>query len=300
MSTTFYVPSNAVSDATPAQHIRPHRAWPAVRSVLLFLLFLVAWFALLGVMSSPTDGLISATHATPAGARLIYEIVPLLTVLAPTVALGLIFRRFAGIPVFVGAHREGIDTAVGMGMGLGLFAAAAGALWALGSLSISGIAMWDGSLPVWVLALALNAAFQEYLVHGWGFDVLLRGCGPVAATTITTVVFTLFHAGAFETGPLAVTCIAAFGMLIGLLRLVTGSLLAPTLLHAVWNTLGGIGLGLVTLANDYPHVLNAALSGSPLLASGMGLESSVTTLALLLVVSAILLAVYLRRSGAAR
>lgn len=276
------------------------RIWPAARSILLFLLFFAAWILLLAVAGSPTDALVSATHATPAGARLIYEVVPLLTVVIPTVVLGLVFRRYAGIPTLSRARREGIDTAVGIGLGVVLFAASAGVLWALGSLSVSGVATWDGSLPIWVLALTLNAAFQEYLVHGWGFDVLDRGCGPVAATIITTVVFTLLHPGAFEVGPLAVACIAAFGVLIALLRLVSGGLLAPTLIHAVWNVLGGIGLGLVTLADDYPHVLNGALSGSPLLASGMGLESSLTTLVILLATSAVLLVLYLRRRPATR
>lgn len=321
MSVTFNVPVSTTTGATPShraihtaamsspkasttrgdsarQGIR--RAWPAVRSVLLFLLFLAAWFLLLAVAGSPTDALVRVTRATPAGARLIYEVVPLLTVLIPTIVFGLVFRRYAGIPVLTLARREGVDTAVGMGMGLGLIVVAAGALWALGSLSFSGISMWDGSLAIWVLALALNAAFQEYLVHGWGFDVMLRGCGPVVATIITTVAFALFHPGAFEVGPMAVACIAAFGILLALLRLLSGGLLAPILVHAVWNILGGIGLGLVTLADDYPHVLDGALSGSPLLANGMGLESSLTTLALLVATSAVLLVLYLRRPRAAR
>lgn len=280
-------------DCTATAHVDSrYHAHSVAQNTLLFLLFFAAWVALLGLSGSPTAALVSATHATPAVARLIYEVMPLLTVLIPTAACGLVFRRYARIPALVRPHREGVDTAIGMGLGLGLFASCAGTLWALGNLDVSGVSMWDDSLPMWTLALALNAAFQEYLVHGWGFDVLLRGRGPAAATVVTTILFTLLHPGAFASGPMAVACIAAFGALLAVLRLVTGGLLAPVLVHAVWNILGGIGLGLVTLADDYPHVLNATLDGGPLFAASMGLEGSLVTLLVVLAALVVLALIY--------
>ncbi len=280
-------------DCTATAHVDSrYRTRSVAQSALLFLLFFAAWVALLGLSGSPTAALVSATHATPAVARLIYEVMPLLTVLIPTVACGLVFRRYARIPALVRPRREGVDTAIGMGLGLGLSAACTGLLWALGNLGISGVSMWDGSLPIWTLALALNAAFQEYLVHGWGFDVLVRGHGPVSAVAVTTVLFAFLHPGAFMAGPMAVACIAAFGALLAVLRLVTGGLLAPILAHAIWNILGGIGLGLVTLADDYPHVLNATLDGGPLSAASMGLEGSLVTLLVVLAALAVLALIY--------
>lgn len=273
----------------PAHHSTAlRRAWPIARGILLFVAFLLAFFAALEAVSLAFAALAPAMALTPAGLRLLNEAMPLALVLLISAVFGRLLRRHAEMPRLVDRHHVGRDTALGIGLGAGLTGLVVGGLLACGALDVEG-ARWDASLPLWVLALTLNAAFQEYLVRGWGFDVLVRSAGPVAATLVTTVAFTLLHPGAFEVGPVAVACIAAFSVALSLLRLVTGGLLAPILVHAIWNNLGGIGLGLVALADDYPHVLDATLSGSPLISGGAaGMEGSVITLALLLVLCVVL------------
>ena len=60
---------------------------------------------------------------------------------------------------------------------------------------------------------------------------------------------------------------------------VTGSLIAPVIMHAVWNIVGAIILGGVSLADDYPHMLNTTFSGSMLLSGGAcKIEGSVIVL----------------------
>ena len=61
----------------------------------------------------------------------------------------------------------------------------------------------------------------------------------------------------------------------------TGSLVAPVLMHFVWNLVGGLVLGGVSLADDYPTLCTIRLGGPSLLAGGTaGMEGSVVVLAL--------------------
>ena len=136
------------------------------------------------------------------------------------------------------------------------------------------------SLPIWIIACVLNAAFQEVLVRGYAFDALVRGKGAVFATVVTTAVFALFHPGAFACGPVAALQIVAASVLLTLVRLFSGGLATPIAMHAAWNAIGGIGFGVVSLADDYPNVFATSLSGPELISGGtMGIEGSVVVLA---------------------
>lgn len=64
-------------------------------------------------------------------------------------------------------------------------------------------------LLIWVSACFINAIFQETLVRGQIFDWLTEGKGVIFATLTTTIVFTLFHPGAFLMGPIAIIQIVA-------------------------------------------------------------------------------------------
>jgi len=60
----------------------------------------------------------------------------------------------------------------------------------------------------------------------------------------------------------------------------TRSLLAPVAAHALWNVVGALFLGGVSLAGDYPCLYDAAFSGNPLVSGGeYGFEASAVTLA---------------------
>ena len=48
----------------------------------------------------------------------------------------------------------------------------------------------------------------------------------------------------------------------------TESLVAPIVIHFLWNGVGAIILGGVSLAEDYPHLFNIVISGNPLLSGG--------------------------------
>ena len=48
----------------------------------------------------------------------------------------------------------------------------------------------------------------------------------------------------------------------------TGSLIAPIVIHFLWNGVGAIILGGVSLAEDYPHLFDMTIHGNPILSGG--------------------------------
>lgn len=48
----------------------------------------------------------------------------------------------------------------------------------------------------------------------------------------------------------------------------TDSLIAPIVIHFLWNGVGAIILGGVSLAEDYPHLFNMVISGNSILSGG--------------------------------
>ena len=48
----------------------------------------------------------------------------------------------------------------------------------------------------------------------------------------------------------------------------TDSLIAPIVIHFLWNGVGAIILGGVSLAEDYPHLFNMIISGNSILSGG--------------------------------
>lgn len=48
----------------------------------------------------------------------------------------------------------------------------------------------------------------------------------------------------------------------------TGSLIAPIVIHFLWNGVGAIILGGASLAEDYPHLFDMTIHGNPILSGG--------------------------------
>lgn len=269
------------------------RPWDVRHPVAAAVIMWVTWVVALCVMGALTGPVEAALYDRPAELRLLLEAKALVSVVIPAFACWLLFgrtwrmyraraadaRSSAGV-LAASTARRAVQLALGILSGLVLCAAAFGVLQATGVASVDGSGPVS-QLPLWVLACALNAAFQEILVRGYAFSVLRAGKGTLLATVVTTALFTLMHPDAFMCGPVAVACVAAFSVLLTVLRVCTGSLAASIGLHAAWNALGGIGFGAVVLADDYPSVLDVSLAGSTWLAGGtMGLEGSVVTLGL--------------------
>ena len=150
---------------------------------------------------------------------------------------------------------------------------------------------------VWILAAFLNVIMQELLVRGWLYQVLKQKYNIAISTIVTTALFTLLHGGAFEAGVVPVVNVLTMSLLMTVILEYSGSLIAPTIMHFMWNGIGALVLGGVSLADDYPHLLNMIFSGSKLLSGG---ECKIEGSIVVLVVNVMLLAVFIglqRKNG---
>ena len=62
--------------------------------------------------------------------------------------------------------------------------------------------------------------------------------------------------------------VVTMSLFVSLLLIYTKSLLAPIVVHFIWNSVGRLIFGVVSMADDYPSLLNCSLSGSSLISGG--------------------------------
>lgn len=110
---------------------------------------------------------------------------------------------------------------------------------------------------------------QEMLVRGYIYQMLKVKFNFPAAMIVSTLLFTAMHGGAFEAGLIPVINILSMSILVTIVLEYTESLIAPIIMHFLWNSIGAIILGSVSLAEDYPHLLNTTFSGNSLLSGGV-------------------------------
>lgn len=121
---------------------------------------------------------------------------------------------------------------------------------------------------LWILASLLNVAMQELLVRGYLYQLWRQNYHVVVATVLTTILFTAMHGGAFEAGIIPVLNIVSMSIFVTLLLEYTGTIVAPIIAHFIWNTIGAIIFGGVSLASDYPHLLNSTFHGNSFISGG--------------------------------
>ena len=151
-----------------------------------------------------------------------------------------------------------------------------GSVWigiSVGILSIIGVVHIDGRnqismLWLWMVSAFLNTVMQEMLVRGYLYQMLKSNYNTVAAVIVSTGLFTFAHGGAFEAGILPVLNVITMSLFVTAVLEYTDSLIAPIVIHFLWNGVGAIILGGVSLAEDYPHLFNMVISGNPILAGG--------------------------------
>lgn len=135
------------------------------------------------------------------------------------------------------------------------------------TMSIQGINTID-YIWIWILASLLNVTMQELLVRGYLYQLWKHKYNVITATILTTILFTLMHGGTFEAGIIPVINVVSMSIFVTLLLEYTGTIVAPIIIHFIWNTVGAIILGGVSLANDYPSLLINTFQGHSLLSGG--------------------------------
>ena len=124
-------------------------------------------------------------------------------------------------------------------------------------------------LWLWILSAFINTIMQELLVRGYLYQMIKAKHNIIAATIISTALFTFMHGGAFEAGIIPVLNVLTMSLLMTIVLEYTHTLLTPILMHFLWNSVGAIILGGVSLAEDYPHLFNTTFSGNALLSGGI-------------------------------
>ncbi len=151
------------------------------------------------------------------------------------------------------------------------------------------------------LVLAMPALIEELVLRGYLLGALAREWGNAVAIGITSVVFGLLHLGNPGATAWTMGAVVVAGVLLGTVRLVTGSLAAAWLAHLAINwTQGGLlhapisGLGFLPTP-EY----RAQISGPAWLTGGAwGLEASVPAAAAFALVTFLLFAA--KRGGAGK
>lgn len=225
--------------------------------------------------------------------RLWWELTPLFGILIVT----LIFVYFEKDKLKLNKKTHPLkDTLTGTVLGVIWVMAPFSILILLGNMNIESINEAP-YLPIWFLAVLFNAIMQEYLVRGYAFRLLSHNYNKVIAAAVTTVLFVLLHPGAFESGIIAVSNVLTMSIFASLLLILTDSLIMPITVHFLWNGIGRLIFGAVSLADDYPAVFNTKISGSGILTGGKAaLEGSIITLILnILLCAAVGTVIYKRK-----
>lgn len=151
-------------------------------------------------------------------------------------------------------------------------------------------------LPVWFLSCFLNTIMQELLARGYLYQLIKNNYNAIAATVFTTILFTLMHGGAFEAGVIPVLNVITMSVFMTVAMEYSQSIFVPIMLHFIWNGVGAIILGGVSLASDYPSLLQISYSDNTLLSGGScKIEGSILVLFLNLLFI-IILSILNRRS----
>ena len=238
--------------------------------------FFILWLTSIAVIAVPAIGEPSFLHGNPALLRLWWELLPMLGVFIATAIFILgIERNKIRIPILNNPVK---NIAMGLVLGCIWLGAVMVFLFLIGVFAVAG--KNDVSyLPIWFFAVLLNVIMQNYLVRGYLFELFREKYNTVTAVIITTILFMAMHGGAFEAGAVAVINVVTMSVFVSLLLIYTKSLLAPIIAHFIWNSVGRLIFGVVSLADDYPNLWNSSLTGNDLLSGGLfKIEGSVVVL----------------------
>jgi len=230
------------------------------------LVFFIGWAVLAGIINVPSTN--------PAIWRFFAELIPLVVLVLFTAVFLLIEKKKVHIPVKQNCFKGIMSGSV---VGFIWIGAAGGILFLLNQFAIIDKCEVP-LLGLWIISAFVNVVMQELLVRGYIYQLLKTNYNLTVAVIITTILFTVMHGGAIEAGVLPVVNVVTMCLFTTALYEADGTLLAPIMAHAVWNIVGSLLLGGVSLADDYPHLLTLSASVNTLLSGGnYKIEASIVT-----------------------
>lgn len=232
------------------------------------LTFFLGWAVLTGLMPFPDS-------SNGAVWRFWAELIPLLSAAGFTLLFWLPERQALPLHLCTAPLKSAM---IGFAAGVLWLGIATGVLLLTGTMHITGYQQVP-LLGLWILSALLNTVMQELLIRGYLYQLIKRQYSTVAAAIVTTALFTFLHGGALEAGTVPTFNVVTMSLLMVLILEYTQSLLAPTVMHFLWNCIGGILLGGVSLAEDYPQLCQTEFTGSVLLSGGTPkMEGSIVVL----------------------
>jgi CAAX protease family protein len=222
--------------------LRPPRAiWKIVWKCIVFFLL---WGLLLAPLIVPFSAGLE-DPARPVQARLHYDLGAALTILvAAWIMLRFIDHRPFWTLGFAPKHLAR-DLALGSVLGIAWLASALAIPWVLGALRAQAPGDFSLVALAWAgTSMLFNTVAQEVLARSYVFQTIQSEANSFWAILVTSLLFTAYHAGAFQGAWWPVLNVFGAGLLLGLAYLTTGNLWLPITMHFVWNFLGGPVLGL--------------------------------------------------------
>ena len=237
-----------------------------IMTFVKIVIFFIGWAVLAGIIDVPSGN--------PAIWRFFAELIPFAVLLIFTAVFLLIEKKTIHIPVKQNCFKGIVS---GIVVGFIWIGIAGGILLLLKQLEIIGKGEVS-LLWLWIISAFINVVMQELLVRGYIYQLLKSKYNLTAAVIITTILFTVMHGGAIEAGVLPVVNVVTMCLFTTALYEAEGTLLAPIMAHAIWNIVGSLYLGGVSLADDYPHLLTLSASANTLLSGGnYKIEASIIT-----------------------
>lgn len=230
-------------------------------------IFLVVWEMLAAVIDLP--------FSNPAVWRFGAELIPLVILIILSIIFTQIDKDNIRIPIFSGFSR---GMANGFLIGIIWFGVCELILSMTGIFNVYNVNKVS-MLWLWIISAFLNVVIQELLVRGYIYQLIKKNYNKSSAVIVTTAVFTLLHGEALEAGIIAVLNIITTSILMTLLMEESGSLAAPIAAHSLWNILGGVFFGCISLGDDYPALMKTIFLGEKYITGGSaGMEGSIIVL----------------------
>ena len=210
------------------------------------------------------SGIIDIPSGNPVTWRLLAEMIPFAVIVGFTIIFLALEKGEVKIPVIKNCGKGFL---VGTTFGILWIGVSAGFLFLSHHLNVveknNVQQIW-----IWIFAAFINVVMQELLVRGYIYQLLKVQYNLIVAIVVTTAIFTFLHGGAFEAGIIPVVNIITMSLFVTALYESERTIVAPIMAHAIWNIVGAIILGGVSLADDYPSIYNLTTSGNVLVSGG--------------------------------
>lgn len=228
-----------------------------ITTVIKTMIFFIGWVLMAGLLPIPDS-------SNDAIWRLWAEVLPFLYLVGFTIIFWLIDKKRVRLNLISSPFKNSI---LGLGSGIAWLGITTVILLISGTMKVVGM----NTVPMiwlWIISVFINSIMQELLVRGYLYQMIKSKYNIIAATIVTTALFTLMHGGAFEAGIIPVMNVLTMSILMTVVLEYTRSLIAPIFMHFIWNSIGAVILGGVSLAEDYPNLLITEFTGNPLLSGG--------------------------------